>query len=80
MVVLVSDLGEGGPIEELVAEVARVKESGARLLALTALVDGHAAVDPVVKRQFLELDVPVGALPPAGLAAWIGAQMRGARP
>ena len=77
LVVLISDLGEGGPIEDLVVEAARIKESGARLLVLTALDDrGQAVVDPVVRRRLLELDIPVGTRTPAALATWIAEQMR----
>jgi hypothetical protein len=77
LVVLISDLGEGGPIEDLVVEAARIKESGARLLVLTALDDrGQAVVDPVVRRRLLELDIPVGTRTPAALAAWVAEQMR----
>ncbi|HOX42967.1 MAG TPA: DUF5682 family protein [Myxococcota bacterium] len=77
LVVLVTDLAEGGPVEELLLEIGRLKEAGARLLVLSALDPrGRAAVDPVVRRQVLELGVPVGARSPAELAAWVAEQLR----
>ncbi|MBD5551288.1 MAG: VWA domain-containing protein [Lachnospiraceae bacterium] len=73
MVVLISDLYEGGGYQNLYSVSKGIIESGAKLIALTALdmeanpsYDRHAAV------KLAELGAHVGAMTPEELAEWIG--------
>lgn len=73
MVVLVSDLYEGGGYQNLYRVSKGIIESGAKLIALTAL---DMAANPCYDRQaaakLASLGAHVGAMTPEELAEWIG--------
>ena len=77
MVVLVSDLCEGGPRKNLYGVARDIIESGAKLIALTAL-DEHAdpAYDRTVGQTMANLGAWVGAMTPAKLADFMAQVMR----
>ncbi|RAY16596.1 hypothetical protein DPM19_05840 [Actinomadura craniellae] len=78
IVAVVSDFEEGVSTGRLLGEVRALAESGAHLLGLAALDDGG---QPVFNRGIAErvaaAGMPVAALSPAELAAWIGERVRG---
>ena len=77
MVVLVSDLCEGGPKKELYAVCRDIIESGAKLLALTALDENAApAYDRTVGQTLADLGAWVGAMTPEKLADFMARVMR----
>ncbi len=77
MVVLVSDLCEGGPREKLYSVCRSILESGAKLIALTAL---DASAEPAYDRQTGEklasLGAWVGAMTPEKLADFMANVMK----
>ena len=77
MVVLVSDLCEGGPRKNLYGAARDIITSGAKLIALTAL-DEHAApaYDRTVGQALADLGAWVGAMTPAKLADFMANVMR----
>ncbi|HWJ02025.1 MAG TPA: VWA domain-containing protein [Verrucomicrobiae bacterium] len=72
MVVMVTDLCEGGPRDVMLARARDIVESGAKLILLTSL---NSEAVPVYDRQAAEsmaaLGAEVAALTPEGLAKWI---------
>jgi len=77
LVMLVSDFEEGGPLPALLAEVRAIAESGARPLGLAALDErGAPRYTQAVAEQVAAAGMPVAALAPLQLAAWIGEQIR----
>ena len=77
MVVLVSDLCEGGSRQNLYGVARDIIESGAKLIALTALDENAApAYDRVVGKALAGLGAWVGALTPAKLADFMAQVMR----
>jgi hypothetical protein len=77
MVVLISDLCEGGPRENLYGVCHDIIESGAKLLALTALDDqAKPAYDRTVGQHLANLGAWVGAMTPAKLADFMANVMR----
>lgn len=77
MVVLVSDLCEGGPVKDLYGVSRDIIESGAKLIALTALDENAApAYDRAVGQNLANLGAWVGAMTPAKLADFMANVMR----
>lgn len=77
MVVLVSDLCEGGPRKTLYGVCHGIIESGAKLIALTALDENAApAYDRSVAEALAGLGAYVGAMTPAKLADFMASVMR----
>jgi hypothetical protein len=77
LVVLVSDFEEGGPLPALLAEVRAIVDSGARPLGLAALDErGAPYYTRAVAEQVAAAGMPVAALTPLQLAAWVGEQIR----
>ncbi len=78
LVVLVTDFEEGFSVPELLAEVGMLADSGAKLIGLAALDDdakpryhtGNAAAVAAA-------GMPVAAISPERLAAWVGDHIRG---
>src|SRR5262249_50897370 len=65
VMVLISDLYEGGVAERLLAAVAALVQAGVRLVALLALSDsGRPAYDHAVAAALVELGVPAFACTP----------------
>ena len=78
MVVLISDLCEGGPRDNLYGVCHDIIESGAKLIALTALDENAApAYDRSVGQTLANLGAWVGAMTPAKLADFMAQVMRG---
>lgn len=72
ILVLVTDFEEGGPREELLAAVKRIRESGVRLLGLAALgADAEPAYDRELASRCVAAGADVAALTPRGLAEWM---------
>jgi hypothetical protein len=77
MLVLVSDLCEGGPKKDLYAVSRDIIESGTKFIALTALDENAApAYDRSVGQILANLGAWVGALTPARLADFMAQVMR----
>lgn len=77
MVVLVSDLEEGGSLSKLYRVSADIIESGAKLIALTALDETASPVyDRGVAQKMAELGAYVGALTPLKLVDFMADVMR----
>ena len=77
MVVLVSDLCEGGSVKDLYGVSRDIIESGAKLIALTALDENPApAYDRTVGQNLANLGAWVGAMTPAKLANFMAQVMR----
>lgn len=65
VVVLISDLYEGGRAEDLLRQAASIKATGAQLISLLALNDtGAPAYDHEVAARFAGLDIPAFACTP----------------
>lgn len=78
MVVLVSDLCEGGPRQNLYGVSRDIIESGAKLIALTALDEtASPAYDRSVGQALADLGAWVGAMTPAKLSDFMAQVMRG---
>ncbi|UJR85119.1 DUF5682 family protein [Sandaracinus amylolyticus] len=77
LMVLVSDLDEGGPVPSLVAEVRALAESGVTLLGLAALDDaGKPRYERAIAERLVAAGMPVAALTPLELARWVGEKVR----
>jgi Mg-chelatase subunit ChlD len=77
ILLVVSDLEEGGPLGALVAEVRALAESGVKILGLAALDDaGKPRFERAIAERLVEAGMPVAALSPLELARWIGEQVR----
>ncbi len=73
MVVLVSDLYEGGGYQTMYQMAAGIIESGAKLIALTALdKEANPNYDKNAAARFADLGAEVAAMTPEHLADWIG--------
>lgn len=73
MVVLISDLYEGGGYQNLYRVSKGIIESGAKLIALTALdMTANPSYDRHAAAKLAELGAHVGAMTPEELAEWIG--------
>lgn len=72
MVVMVTDLYEGGPYGAMYARAKSIIESGAKLIILTALDnEASAAFDKNAASKMAALGAQVAAMTPGGLAKWI---------
>ena len=77
MVVLISDLCEGGPRQNLYGVCWDIIESGAKLIALTALdEEAVPAYDRTVAQTLADLGAWVGAMTPAKLADFMANVMK----
>ncbi len=73
MVVLVTDLYEGGGYQRLYSTAKGILESGAKLIVLTALdMDANPNYDRNAASQLADMGAFVGAMTPEELAGWIG--------
>ena len=78
MVVLVSDLEEGGSVGALLGVSRGIIESGAKLICLTALDrEARAAYDKHTAQQLADLGTHVGAMTPEALGDFMGKIMNG---
>ena len=78
MVVLVSDLCEGGSVQGLLAVSRRIIESGAKLICLTALdMQANPVYDRHTAQRLAELGAYVGAMTPEALGDFMGTIMNG---
>ncbi len=76
MVVLVSDLCEGGSTYELLNVSRGIMESGAKLICLTALdMEANPVYDRHTAQQLADLGAYVGAMTPEALGDFIGKVM-----
>ena len=73
MVILVSDLCEGGGIQGLLSVSRGIIESGAKLICLTALdKDANPVYDRRTAQQLADLGAHVGAMTPEALGDFMG--------
>lgn len=73
MLVLVTDLYEGGGYQRLYSTCKGIIESGARLVVLTALdMDANPNYDRNAAARLADMGAFVGAMTPEELAAWMG--------
>jgi Mg-chelatase subunit ChlD len=74
VVVLVSDLFDGGDYRRMYQSAQNIVESGARLLILTALdySGSGGSYDKTAARHMAQLGAHAAALTPEDLASWIG--------
>lgn len=73
MVVLVSDLYEGGGYRQMYAQAAGIIESGAKMIVLTALdKDANPNYDRNAAARLADLGAEAAAMTPEHLADWIG--------
>uniref|UniRef100_UPI0027958C82 DUF5682 family protein n=1 Tax=Nocardiopsis sp. CC223A TaxID=3044051 RepID=UPI0027958C82 len=78
IVALITDFEEGGSLGRTLAEVRALASSGVHLLGLAALDHGGAPVyNRAIASSFAAAGMPVAALGPEELAAWIGEKVRG---
>ncbi|WP_245833393.1 DUF5682 family protein [Nocardiopsis flavescens] len=78
IVALITDFEEGGSLARTLAEVRALASSGVHLLGLASLDHGGAPVyNRAIASSFADAGMPVAALGPEELAAWIGEKVRG---
>ena len=78
MVVLVSDLCEGGSVQGLLGVSRGIIESGARLICLTALdMEANPVYDRRTAQLLADLGAHVGAMTPKALGDFMGKIMNG---
>lgn len=78
MVVLVSDLCEGGSVQGLLNVSHGIIESGAKLVCLTALdMEANPVYDKYMAQRLADLGAYVGAMTPEALGDFIGKVMNG---
>lgn len=78
MVVLVSDLCEGGSAQGLLGVSRRIVESGAKLICLTALdMEANPVYDRHMAQKMADIGAYVGAMTPEALGDFMGAVMNG---
>ncbi|MCG8331815.1 MAG: VWA domain-containing protein [Chitinophagales bacterium] len=77
IIVLISDLYEGGREADLLRRVARIKESGAQLITLLALSDqGSPSYSRTLAGHFATLDIPSFACTPDQFPSLMAAAIR----
>jgi hypothetical protein len=77
LVVVVSDFEEGGPQGELLAQARELVDAGVKVLGCASLDDtGTARYSTATAGALVAAGMPVAALSPQGLAAWVGDQLR----
>ncbi len=78
MVVLVSDLCEGGSVSALLGVSRGIIESGAKLICLTALdMEANPVYDRYTAQKLADLGAHVGAMTPEALGDFMGKIMNG---
>ncbi|MDT0330386.1 DUF5682 family protein [Nocardiopsis lambiniae] len=78
IVALITDFEEGGSLSRTLGEVRALASAGVHLLGLAALDHGGAPVyNRAIAASFADAGMPVAALGPERLAAWIGEKVRG---
>ena len=78
MIVLVSDLCEGGSVNGLIGVGRGIIESGAKLICLTALdMDANPSYDRHTAQRLADLGAHVGAMTPEALGDFMGRLMNG---
>lgn len=78
MVVLVSDLCEGGSVQGLLGVSKSIIESGAKMICLTALdMDANPVYDRNTAQRLADLGAHVGAMTPEALGDYMGRIMNG---
>lgn len=78
VMVLISDLFEGGNEREMLARARALKDSGVQLIALLALSDdGAPSYDHGVARAFAEMGIPAFACTPDHFPGLMAAAIRG---
>lgn len=78
IVVLVSDLCEGGSVQGLLNTGRRIIESGAKLICLTALdMEADPVYDRHTAQRLADLGAHVGAMTPQALGDFMGRVMNG---
>ena len=71
--VLITDLYEGGSVNELYATSRNIIESGAKMIVLTALdVNANPNYNRTVAARLVDLGAHVAAMTPEQLADWVG--------
>lgn len=71
--VLITDLYEGGSVNELYATSRNIIESGAKMIVLTALdVNANPNYNRTVAARLVDLGANVAAMTPEQLADWVG--------
>lgn len=77
MVVLVSDLCEGGGIQHLLSISRSIIESGSKLICLTALdMESNPSYDRNTAQKIADLGAHVGAMTPEALSDFMGKVMK----
>lgn len=77
LIVTISDFEEGYPLGGLLAEVRALAESGATLLGCASLDDnGTPRYSVPIAKAVAAAGMPVAALSPLELAAWVGEKIR----
>ena len=77
LIVTISDFEEGYPVGGLLAEVRKLAESGATLLGCASLDDeGAPRYSVPIAQAVVAAGMPVAALSPLELAAWVGEKIR----
>jgi Mg-chelatase subunit ChlD len=77
IVIVVSDFEEGFPVEDLLAEVRALVESGVHPLGLASLDDtGKARYCQPIAELVAGAGMPIAALTPLELARWVGERIR----
>jgi Mg-chelatase subunit ChlD len=72
MVIIVTDLCEGGSYQNMYSQASNIIEAGAKLIVLTALdMSAAPAYDKAAAEKMALLGANVAALTPEGLAKWI---------
>lgn len=80
MVVLVTDLFEGGSYKDMYSATKDIVESGAKLITLTALDhEANPTYDKKAASKMADIGASVGAMTPLQLADFVGKIMQGAR-
>ena len=78
MVVLVTDLCEGGSVQGLLSVSRGIIESGAKLICLTALdMEANPVYDRYTAQKMADLGAHVGAMTPEALGDFMGKIMNG---
>lgn len=77
LLVVISDFREGGSVEPLACRVKDLLDAGVTVLGLVALGEGASAGwDRRVAGTLSALGMPIGAMTPHELAAWVGEHVR----
>ncbi|MFN8557743.1 MAG: VWA domain-containing protein, partial [Dehalococcoidia bacterium] len=78
LVILITDLFEGGSEAALLSHLAALRESRAKALCVLALNDtGVASFDPQLARKVAALDIPTFAATPNRLVDAVAAALKG---